>query len=130
VNSTWRRAYPYPQMARSTSLPSASASVRQLGDSASDGPSVFYRLGALNPGDLLGVTLADRQVAVFKVTGVRLYPKDRFPTSAVYGDTGYAALRLITCRGGFDTRDHHYLSNVVAFASLVSSHPAHAGRDG
>ena len=93
-------------------------------DSASDGPSVFFRLGALDPGDLVDVTLADRQVAVFKITGVRLYPKDRFPTSAVYGDTGYAALRLITCGGGFDRRDHHYLSNVVAFASLVSSHPA------
>jgi hypothetical protein len=99
-------------------------------DSASDGPSVFFRLGALNPGDLVDVTLADRQVVVFKITGVRLYPKDRFPTSAVYGDTGYAALRLITCGGDFDTRDHHYLSNVVAFASLLSSHPANAGRDG
>jgi hypothetical protein len=93
-------------------------------DSAGDGPSVFFRLGALNPGDLVDVTLADRRVAVFKITGVRLYAKDHFPTSAVYGDTDYAALRLITCGGGFDTRDHHYLSNVVAFASLVSSHPA------
>jgi Sortase domain len=93
-------------------------------DSASDGPSVFFRLGALDPGDLVDVTLADRQVTMFKITGVRLYPKDRFPTSAVYGDTGYAALRLITCGGGFDRRDHRYLSNVVAFASLVSSHPA------
>ena len=90
-------------------------------DSASDGPSVFFRLGALNPGDLVDITLADHQVAVFKVTGVRLYSKDRFPTSAVYGDTNYAALRLITCGGDFDTRDRHYLSNVVAFASLVSS---------
>jgi hypothetical protein len=93
-------------------------------DSASDGPSVFFRLGALNPGDLVDVTLADRQVAVFKITGVRLYAKDHFPTGAVYGDTDHAVLRLITCGGSFDTRDHHYLSNVVAFASLVSSHPA------
>lgn len=90
-------------------------------DSARDGPSVFFRLGALNPGDLVDVTLADRQVAVFKITGVRSYPKDRFPTSAVYGDTDYAALRLVTCGGGFDPRTHHYLSNVVAFAALVSS---------
>jgi hypothetical protein len=93
-------------------------------DSASDGPSVFFRLGALTPGDLVDVTLADRQVAVFKVTGVRLYAKDRFPATAVYGGTRYAALRLITCGGDFDTRDRHYLSNVVAFASLVSSHHA------
>jgi Sortase domain len=95
-------------------------------DSLSEGPSVFFRLGALKPGDLVYITLADRQVAVFKITGVRLYPKDQFPTSTVYGNTDYAALRLITCGGSFDAQSHHYLSNVVAFASLVSSHPAEA----
>ena len=91
-------------------------------DSLSAGPSVFFRLGALKPGDLVYITLADRQVAVFKITGVRLYPKDHFPTSTVYGNTDYAALRLITCGGSFDEQSHHYDSNVVAFASLVSSH--------
>jgi Sortase domain len=94
-------------------------------DSLSDGPSVFFRLGDLRPGDLVYITLADRQVAVFKITGVRLYPKDQFPTGTVYGNTDYAALRLITCGGSFDEQSHHYTSNVVAFASLVSSHPAH-----
>jgi Sortase domain len=93
-------------------------------DSLSGGPSVFFRLGALKPGDLVSITLADRRVAVFKITGVRLYLKSRFPTSTVYGSTGYAALRLITCGGSFDERSHHYSSNIVAFASLVSSHPA------
>lgn len=96
-------------------------------DSASDGPSVFFRLGALAPGDLVDITLADHQVAVFRVTGVRLYPKDRFPTSVVYGNTDYAALRLITCGGSFDEQSRQYVSNVVAFASLVSSHPSRAG---
>jgi hypothetical protein len=95
-------------------------------DSLSGGPSVFFRLGALEPGDLVYVTLADRQVAVFKISGVRLYPKDQFPTSTVYGNTDYAALRLITCGGSFDEQSHHYRSNIVAFASLVSSHPAQA----
>lgn len=91
-------------------------------DSARDGPSVFFRLGALRPGNLVDITLADRRVAVFRVTGVRLYPKDRFPAGAVYGSgNGGSALRLITCGGDFDARDHHYLSNVVAFASLVAS---------
>lgn len=93
-------------------------------DSLSAGPSVFFRLGALKPGDMVYITLADRQMAVFKITGVRLYLKDQFPTGAVYGNTGYAALRLITCGGSFDEQSHHYTSNVVAFASLVSPHPA------
>jgi hypothetical protein len=95
-------------------------------DSLNNGPSVFFRLGDLKPGDLVFITLADRQVAVFKITGVRLYPKDQFPTSTVYDDTDYAALRLITCGGSFDEQSHHYNSNVVAFASLVSSRPARA----
>jgi hypothetical protein len=96
-------------------------------DSLREGPSVFFRLGALKPGDLVDIALADRQVAVFKITGVRLYPKDQFPTSTVYGNTDYAALRLITCGGSFDEQSHHYSSNIVAFASLVSSHPRDAG---
>ena len=95
-------------------------------DSSRTGPSVFFRLGALKPGDLVDITLADRQVAVFKITGVRRYPKSRFPTSTVYGFTSYAALRLITCGGSFDEQSHHYSSNIVAFASLVSSHPVGA----
>jgi hypothetical protein len=95
-------------------------------DSLRAGPSVFFRLGALKPGDLVYITLADRQVAVFKITGVRLYRKSQFPTSTVYGNTDYAALRLITCGGSFDEQSRHYSSNVVAFASLVSSHPAQA----
>jgi hypothetical protein len=95
-------------------------------DSLRAGPSVFFRLGALKPGDLVYVTLADGHVAVFKITGVRLYLKSQFPTSTVYGNTDYAALRLITCGGGFDEQSHHYRSNIVAFASLVSSQPARA----
>jgi sortase (surface protein transpeptidase) len=97
-------------------------------DSLKAGQAVFFRLGDLKPGELVYITLADRQVAVFKITGVRLYPKNRFPTSAVYGNTDYAALRLITCGGSFDARSRHYSSNVVAFASLVSSRQAQARR--
>jgi hypothetical protein len=69
------------------------------------------------------ITLADHRVAVFKITGVRAYPKDRFPVGTVYGPTDNADLRLITCGGSFDSQTRGYLSNVVVFASLVSSHP-------
>ncbi|MGH9073538.1 MAG: class F sortase [Acidimicrobiales bacterium] len=93
-------------------------------DSAAEGPSVFFHLGALKPGEDVDVTLADRTVAVFRITGVREYPKASFPRFTVYGNTDYAALRLLTCGGQFDSTTHHYLSNIVVFASLVSSHPA------
>jgi hypothetical protein len=91
-------------------------------DSAADGPSVFFRLGALKPGDQIDVTLADRTVAVFTVTGVRQYPKDAFPTATVYGNTDFAALRLVTCGGAFDSVTRSYKANTVVFAALTSSH--------
>ncbi|MDA8355550.1 MAG: class F sortase [Actinomycetota bacterium] len=92
-------------------------------DSAATGPSVFFDLGALEPGDPVNVTLADGIVAVFTVTGVREYPKSSFPTTAVYGNTDFAALRLITCGGAFDSTTGHYLSNTVVYASLTSAYP-------
>jgi hypothetical protein len=85
------------------------------------GPAVFFRLGALKPGDRIDVTLADGVTAVFRVTGVREYPKDKYPANIIYGHTDYAALRVITCGGDFDAATGHYLNSVVVFASLVSS---------
>jgi Sortase domain len=90
------------------------------------GPAVFYRLGALRPGDTINVTLADGITAIFRVTGVRQYAKSNFPAETIYGATNYAALRLITCGGVFDYATGHYLSSTVVFASLTSSRPAGA----
>jgi hypothetical protein len=88
------------------------------------GPAVFFRLGALVPGDLINVRLADGVTAVFRVSGVREYSKTNFPAKTIYGATNYAALRLITCGGVFDYATRHYLSSTVVFASLVSSRAA------
>jgi hypothetical protein len=85
------------------------------------GPAVFFRLGALKPGDRIDVTLADGITAVFRVTGVREYAKDKYPANVIYGHVNYAALRVITCGGDFDSSTGHYLSSVVVFASLASS---------
>jgi Sortase domain len=85
------------------------------------GPAVFFRLGALHPGDTIDVRLADGVTGVFRVTGVREYLKANFPARVIYGATDYAALRLITCGGTFDPVTNHYLSSTVVFASLISS---------
>jgi hypothetical protein len=84
------------------------------------GPAVFFRLGALRPGDAIDVRLANGVTAVFRVTGVREYAKSKFPARIIYGTTDYAALRLITCGGAFDYATGHYLSSTVVFASLAS----------
>ena len=108
-----------------------SATPGQIGSSVIEGhvdsvqgPAVFFRLGALHPGDIIDVTLADGITAIFRVTGVREYAKSSFPAKAIYGATDFAALRLITCGGAFDYATGHYLSSTVVFASLISSRPA------
>ena len=84
------------------------------------GPAVFYRLGELRPGATVEVGREDGSTARFVVDKVERYPKDEFPTVAVYGDTTQRAeLRLITCGGAFDSATGHYVDNVVAYAHLV-----------
>jgi hypothetical protein len=108
-----------------------SATPGQIGSSVIEGhvdstrgPAVFFRLGALRPGNTIEVTLANGVTAVFRVTGVREYAKSRFPARTIYGTADFAALRLITCGGAFDYATGHYLSSTVVFASLTSSRPA------
>ncbi len=84
------------------------------------GPAVFYRLGALQKGDRVDVTRADRSTARFVIDRVARYSKAQFPTAAVYGNTtDRAELRLITCGGAFDQTTGHYVDNIVAFGHLV-----------
>jgi len=86
-------------------------------DSAANGPSVFWRLGSLRPRDTVRVTRADGLIAIFAVDDVRRFPKTRFPSQLVYGNTNHAALRLITCGGPLESG--HYRDNIVVRASLV-----------
>ncbi len=84
------------------------------------GPGVFYRLSELRRGNDVYVKRADGTTAEFRVTSVRTYLKDKFPTQTVYGPTPDAELRLITCGGAFDSATGHYLSNIVVYATEVS----------
>ena len=90
-------------------------------DSHKVGPAVFYRLGALVPGDLIFVTLRDRYVAIFRVYALAMYRKSAFPTDLVYRYSWWPSLRVITCGGRFDARTHHYLSDVVVFARYIGA---------
>ena len=83
------------------------------------GPAVFYRLNTLTRGDKIYVKRADGTLVEFRVTSVREYLKDHFPTEDVYGPVPDAELRLITCGGAWDGATHHYLSNIVVYATEV-----------
>jgi LPXTG-site transpeptidase (sortase) family protein len=81
---------------------------------------VFFRLNTLTKGDKIYVKRADGTLAEFSVTSVQSYLKDHFPTEDVYGPVPDAELRLITCGGAFDYATHHYLSDIVVYATEVS----------
>lgn len=97
-------------------------------DSAANGPSVFFRLGELQPGARVAVTRADSSTAVFVVDAVHRYAKKDFPTQLVYGDIDHAGLRILTCGGAFDRTTRHYEDNIVVFASLAPSGQGVTGR--
>lgn len=83
------------------------------------GPGVFFRLRTLHPGDLIDVTRSDGRTVRFSVIAVARYPKDMFPTEAVYGPTPGPELRLVTCGGTFDRAARSYDDNVVVDAALL-----------
>lgn len=85
------------------------------------GPAVFYRLRELRPGQEITVGRRDGSNVRFAVDGVAQYPKDDFPTRAVFGPSPDPLLRLITCGGAFDRSLRSYRDNVVVTARLVST---------
>lgn len=87
---------------------------------STSGPAVFYRLIKLRPGDIVRVGLANRRILSFRVQRIARYPKDKFPTEAVYFPTLERELRLITCGGSFDEAVRHYRDNVVVYATLIT----------
>jgi Sortase domain len=89
-------------------------------DSKAKGPSVFFRLGDLRPGNLIKITRADKSVVTFKVSDVKRFHKADFPTDLVYGNTDHPALRIITCGGPFDRDSGSYVDNIVVLAALVT----------
>lgn len=83
------------------------------------GPAVFWRLGELAPGDIISIARADGTMARFRVSGIKVFDQNNFPTQEVYGNTTFAALRLITCSGTFNADSGHYSNNTVIFAELT-----------
>lgn len=85
------------------------------------GPGVFAGLDRLRPGARITVARADGTAADFEVREVTTYAKRDFPTARVYGGSGVATLRIITCGGAFDPATGRYRSNTVVFADLVGT---------
>lgn len=85
------------------------------------GPAVFHELSRLKPGERVEIRRADGSVAVFEVTDVKRFDKERIPVDTVYGDFSHPGLRLITCGGRWVGGTTGYADNVVVFGSLVKA---------
>jgi hypothetical protein len=83
---------------------------------------VFFKLGDLQPGQLITVTLADGAATQWEITSVRLYNDDQFPDGVVYDHSGPPTLRLVTCGGAFDWQTHEYDSATVVTAVPARTH--------
>lgn len=83
-----------------------------------NGAAVFIRLKEVRRGDKIRVSRSDGIVAEFTVDGVEQVSKKAFPSRRVYGNTGEATLRLITCGGVYNRQTHHYTDNIIVYATL------------
>ncbi|GAA3121285.1 hypothetical protein GCM10010466_10270 [Planomonospora alba] len=88
---------------------------------------VFLRLKELVRGDKIRISRSDGYVAEFTVDGVEQTSKTSFPSKRVYGNTGEAALRLITCGGVLNQKTGHYTDNIIVYATLSATRKASSG---
>ncbi len=85
-------------------------------DSASQGLGAFHALGDLEAGDAVLLADAAGRQQRYRVVGREAFDKRTVPLSKLFSRTGSARLTLITCGGGFDSRAHSYLDNIVVTA--------------
>nr|MDT0658371.1 class F sortase [Micromonospora sp. DSM 115978] len=90
-------------------------------DSHKTGPAVFFKLGALRPGDKITVNRKDGKDATFVVDAVKSFPKTAFPTDLVYARTALPTLRVVTCGGRFDAKTGNYPDNIIVFATMAAT---------
>lgn len=83
------------------------------------GPGIFWKLNQLQKDQIIEVTRSDNQVARFKVTEVKQFEQNNFPTQEVYGNINHSGLRLITCGGVFNRTTQSYSHNTVVYAELI-----------
>jgi hypothetical protein len=81
------------------------------------GPSVFYNLAAVQPGEEIIVSGDDGKTYPFTVEWVQQFNSDAMPLDEVTGSGEGQSLTLITCGGAFDYANGQYLQRTVVRAS-------------
>jgi hypothetical protein len=80
----------------------------------------FYRLGSLEPGARIEVTLDDGTLRIYEVVERTMYRKTELPRDRIWRTTGDETLVLITCGGDFNPEIRRYRDNIVVYAVPVA----------
>jgi hypothetical protein len=83
--------------------------------------AVFYRLGDLQPGDLVKVIDGKGNTFTFSVIRLADYNYNASTSDIFSSDTSSARLNLITCAGDWLPSQKLYNQRVVVFTKLISS---------
>jgi hypothetical protein len=81
------------------------------------GPSVFYNLASVQPGEEIMVAGDDGVQYPFTVEWTELFTSDNMPMEEITGPTDTQSLTLITCGGAFDYVNGQYLQRTVVRAT-------------
>jgi hypothetical protein len=79
----------------------------------------FARLGSVEPGEQIEVTLDDGSVRRYEVTERAVYGKLELPRERLWRITGEETLVLITCGGDYNPDIRRYRENIVVYAVPV-----------
>lgn len=80
-------------------------------------PAVFWRLGSLNAGDKVLVTLSNGTTVTFVVKQKVSYAYNAAPIAQVFGPASTANLNLITCGGSWDAFTKNYSNRIVVYTT-------------
>jgi sortase (surface protein transpeptidase) len=80
----------------------------------------FARLGTVDPGARIAVTLDDGSVRTYEVVERAIYGQLELPRERLWRNTGPEELVLITCGGDYNPEIRRYRENIVVYAVPVA----------
>ena len=97
--------------------PGATVLAAHVSWNRTNGP--FARLGSVEPGEQIEVTLDDGTVRRYEVTERAVYGKLELPRERIWRNTGDETLVLITCGGDYNPEIRRFRENIVVYAVPV-----------
>ena len=83
-------------------------------------PGPFARLGSVEPGDRIEVTLDDGSQRRYEVVERAIYGKRELPRERLWRNSGPEELVLITCGGDYNPEIRRYRENIVVYAVPIA----------